>query len=285
MAQATVKGERIAKRMAAAGLCSRREAERWIEAGRVSVDGEVLKSPAHNVTAKSLILIDGKPLAETGPTRLWLYHKPAGLITTHRDPQGRSTVFEKLPASLPRVVSVGRLDLNSEGLLLLTTDGELARKLEHPDTGWTRRYRVRIHGRPQPGEFAKLENGVTVEGVRYGQIKVDLDRQQGANAWLSVGLAEGKNREIRKVLKHLGYDVNRLIRTAYGPFQLGNLKSREVKEVPGKVIREQLGEGGKPAGKGRASRSKSREAVARRERSKATKRPPKKEPRRGKARS
>ena len=183
------------------------------------------------------------------------------------------------------MVSVGRLDINSEGLLLLTTDGDLARKLEHPDTGWARRYRVRIHGRPRPEEFAKLENGLTIDGVRYGAIKVELDRQQGANAWLSVGLTEGKNREVRKALKHLGYDVNRLIRTAYGPFQLGNLKAREVKEVPGKVIREQLGEGGKPAGKGRAPRSKSREAVTRRGRSGTAKKPRTKEPRGGKARS
>src|SRR5579871_4884805 len=190
------KGERIAKRLARAGLCSRRDAERWIEAGRVSVDGKKLTTPAFLVTEASRILVDGKPIQETEKTRMWRYHKPAGLMTTHRDPQGRPTLFERLPPQLPRVVSVGRLDLNSEGLLLLTNDGALARRLELPANGWQRRYRVRVHGKPDPEELAKLTRGVTVEGVRYGPIKAVLDRQQGANAWLTVALSEGRNREI-----------------------------------------------------------------------------------------
>ena len=239
---APAKGERIAKRMAAAGLCSRRDAERWIAAGRVSLDGEVLTTAAVTVTAKSAILVDGAPLAAPGPARVWRYYKPLGLISTHKDPQGRPTVFDAMPGDMPRVVSVGRLDINSEGLLLLTTDGELARALEHPDKGWIRRYRVRIHGRPQADEFKKLERGVTIEGVRYGPIKVGIDRQQGANAWLTMSLSEGKNREIRRVLAHLGYEVSRLMRTAYGPFQLGSLKLGEVREIPGKTLREQLGD-------------------------------------------
>jgi len=235
------KGERIAKRMAAAGLCSRRDAERWIEEGRVIVDDVILTSPATLVTDKSRIVVDGAPLAGLGPARVWRYHKPTGLITTHKDPQGRSTVFDAMPASMPRVVSVGRLDINSEGLLLLTTDGELAREMEHPDNGWIRRYRVRLHGRPQADEFKKLERGITIEGVKYGPITVEIDRQQGANAWITMTLSEGKNREIRRVLAHLGYEVSRLMRMSYGPFQLGSLKSGEVKEITGKALREQLG--------------------------------------------
>jgi len=246
MTDEEVKGERIAKRMAASGLCSRREAERWITAGRVEVDGEILTSPAFTVTDDSNIVVDGNPLSGVGPQRLWLYHKPTGVITTHRDPQGRTTVFETLPPSMPRVVSVGRLDINSEGLLLLTTDGELARKLEHPSNGWTRHYRVRIHGRPQPDELAALEDGITIEGVRYSSIKASLERQQGANAWINMTLTEGKNREIRRVFNHLGYEVGRLIRTAYGPFQLNELKPREVKEIAGNVLRDQTGESSKP---------------------------------------
>ena len=246
MTDEEVKGERIAKRMAASGLCSRREAERWITAGRVEVDGEILTSPAFTVTDDSNIVVDGNPLSGVGPQRLWLYHKPTGVITTHRDPQGRTTVFETLPPSMPRVVSVGRLDINSEGLLLLTTDGELARKLEHPSNGWTRHYRVRIHGRPQPDELAALEDGITIEGVRYSSIKASLERQQGANAWINMTLTEGKNREIRRVSNHLGYEVGRLIRTAYGPFQLNELKPREVKEIAGNVLRDQTGESSKP---------------------------------------
>ncbi len=235
------KGERIAKVIARAGLCSRREAERWITDGRVKVDGKVLDSPATTVTAKNMVLVDGKPLPEREDTRLWRYHKPSGLLTTNSDPKGRATIFEKLPETLPRLISIGRLDLNSEGLLLLTNDGELARRLELPSTGWVRRYRVRVHGRVDQEALAKLEKGVEVEGVKYGSIKATLDRQQGANAWLTVGLAEGKNREVRKVMEHLGLPVSRLIRIAYGPFQLGNLSRGEVEEVRQKTLREQLG--------------------------------------------
>ena len=257
------KGERIAKRMAAAGLCSRREAERWINAGRVEVDGEVLTTAAFLVTEESKIVVDGNPLSGTGPQRLWLYHKPTGVITTHRDPQGRQTVFETLPRTMPRVVSVGRLDLNSEGLLLLTTDGELARKLEHPSNGWARRYRVRIHGRPQPDELAALDKGITVEGVHYASIKAELERQQGANAWLKVTLTEGKNREIRRVFNHLGYEVGRLIRTGYGPFELGQLKVREVTEIAGAVLRQQTGDSSKPVRSDKWAKAKKKPAKKR----------------------
>ncbi|SEH44088.1 pseudouridine synthase [Magnetospirillum fulvum] len=238
-------GERIAKRLARAGLCSRRDAERWIADRRVAVNGVVLDSPACVVTANDLILVDGQPVSEPERTRLWRYHKPAGLVTTHRDPEGRKTVFETLPADLPRVVSVGRLDLNSEGLLLLTNDGALARKMELPSNGWVRRYRVRVHGEVDPVALQRLDRGVTVEGQAYGSIKATLDRQQGANAWLTVALHEGKNREIRRVMDYLGWPVTRLIRVAYGPFQLGTLEERAVDEVPGKVLREQTG-GAKP---------------------------------------
>lgn len=243
------KGERIAKRLARAGLCSRRDAERWIEEGRVAVDGKVLKTPAFLVTEDSLIVVDGKPLAAADRTRLWRYNKPAGLVTSHKDPQGRTTVFERLPQDMPRVISIGRLDLNSEGLLLLTNDGELARRLELPATGWLRRYRVRIHGAPEPAALAALEKGITIDGVTYGSIKAVLDRQQGSNAWLTVGLKEGKNREIRKVMEHLGWSVSRLIRIAYGPFQLGLLPDGDVEEVPTKALKEQLGSKGPEADK------------------------------------
>ncbi len=236
-------GQRIAKRLARAGLCSRREAERWITAGRVEVDGVVLDSPALVVGEGARIVVDGQPLPAAGRSRLWRYHKPAGLITTHRDPRGRPTVFDALPEGLPRLVSVGRLDLTSEGLLLLTSDGALARRLELPATGWKRRYRVRLHGRPEEAALARLAGGIEVEGVRYGPIEARLERQQGANAWLLVGLTEGRNRELRRVFEHLGFSVNRLIRIAYGPFQLGNLGAGEVREVPAKVLREQLGGG------------------------------------------
>ena len=240
-APAAGKGERIAKRMARAGLCSRRDAERWIAAGRVSVDGTVLTSPAFLVTEASRIVVDGKPVGEAETTRLWRYHKPAGLVTTHRDPQGRRTMFESLPASLPRVISVGRLDLNSEGLILLTNDGALARHLELPATGWARRYRVRVHAEVDPARLAPLKDGVTIDGFAYGPIEAALERQQGSNAWLTVALREGKNREIRKVFEGMGWPVSRLIRVAYGPFQLGNLDRGAVEEVPGKALREQLG--------------------------------------------
>jgi len=240
------KAERIAKVLARAGLCSRREAERWISEGRVAVDGRTLSSAAVTVSRENRITINGKPLPAPAPTRLWRYHKPPGLVTTHRDPRGRPTVFERLPASLPRVVSVGRLDLNSEGLLLLTNDGELARRLERPATGWLRRYRVRVHGRVEPERLAALEKGITVSGVAYGPIRARLDSQKGANAWLTVSLREGKNREVRRVMEHLGLTVTRLIRVAFGPFQLGRLERGEVREVPRKVLKEQLGEGTGP---------------------------------------
>jgi 23S rRNA pseudouridine2605 synthase len=238
-----IKGERIAKRMARAGLCSRREAERWIAEGRVAVNGRVLDSPAVVVGPADIIAVDGQPVPEPERTRLWRYHKPAGLVTTHKDPEGRLTVFDRLPADMPRVISVGRLDLNSEGLLLLTNDGELARRLELPATGWVRRYRVRVHGEVNPDRLERLEKGCTVEGVDYGSIKATLDRQQGANAWLTISLREGKNREVRRVMEYLGWPVTRLIRVAYGPFQLGTLAEGEAEEVPGKVLREQMGEG------------------------------------------
>jgi len=235
------KGERVAKLMARAGLCSRREAERWIAEGRVSLDGKVLTSPAVVATEESDLRIDGKPLPQREPPRLWRYHKPAGLVTTHRDEKGRPTVFERLPPELPRVVSVGRLDLTSEGLLLLTNDGGLARELELPARGWIRRYRVRVHGAVDPAALAALEQGITLDGVSYGPIRASLERQQGSNAWLIVALQEGKNREIRKVMAHLGLGVTRLIRVAYGPFQLGHLARGAVEEVPRRVLREQLG--------------------------------------------
>ena len=245
MAEATAaKGERIAKRLARAGLCSRRDAERWIAEGRVAVDGKVLASPALTVTEASDIRVDGKPLAAAEPARLWRYHKPAGLVTTHRDEQGRATVFDRLPPELPRVISVGRLDLTSEGLLLLTNDGELSRALELPARGWLRRYRVRVHGAVDAARLAALEHGITIDRISYGPIKAVLDREQGSNAWLTISLHEGKNREIRRVMEHLALSVSRLIRIAYGPFQLGDLARGAIEEVPRKVLREQLGAGG-----------------------------------------
>ena len=237
------KAERIAKVMARAGLCSRREAERWIAAGRVVVDGKVLTTPAVTVSGENVILVDGEALPPAAPARLWRYHKPTGLVTSHGDPQGRPTVFDRLPDTLGRVISIGRLDLNSEGLLLLTNDGEVARRLELPETSWTRRYRVRVHGQPDARKLKALEKGVTVSGVSYGPIKAVLDKQARANAWLTVSLEEGRNREIRKVMEHMGLEVNRLIRLAYGPFQLGNLDRGQVDEIKGKVLKEQLGQG------------------------------------------
>ncbi len=233
-------GERIAKALARAGLCSRREAERWIADGRVSVNGAVLTTPAVVVGPGDSVRVDGKPLPGKEPTRLWRYHKPAGVVTTQRDPQGRPTVFEKLPSDLPRVVSIGRLDLNSEGLLLLTNDGALSRFLELPSTGWPRRYRVRVHGRPGPEALERLKRGVTVDGVRYGPVDAVLDRQTGANAWVTVSLREGKNREVRRVLESIGLAVNRLIRVSFGPFHLGKLEGGAVEEVKPSVMRDQL---------------------------------------------
>lgn len=239
-------GERIAKVIARAGLCSRRDAERLIAAGRVEVDGKVLTSPAFNVPPQASVIVDGQPLPAALPMRLWRYHKPRGVVTTARDPQGRPTVFDKLPPDLPRLLSVGRLDMTSEGLLLLTTDGALKRRLELPSTGWTRRYRVRVHGKADPDRLSALAGGVSVDGLDYGPIQATLERQTGANAWLTVALKEGKNREIRRVMEHLGLTVNRLIRVAYGPFQLGNLSPGAIEEVPAKVLAEQLGDGAAP---------------------------------------
>ena len=233
--------QRIAKAIAHAGLCSRREAEQWIAAGRVAVNGATIASPALVVSASDHVTVDGKPLPETPRRRLWRYHKPPGLVTTHSDPQGRPTVFQRLPEELGRVISVGRLDLSSEGLLLLTNDGALARRLELPATGWTRRYRARAHGSVEEAALDRLRQGLVLDGVRYGPIDARLERQQGSNVWIAMALQEGKNREVRKVLEALGLRVNRLIRVAYGPFQLGNLGRGEVAEVSSKVLREQLG--------------------------------------------
>ncbi|MGB0748672.1 MAG: pseudouridine synthase [Magnetospiraceae bacterium] len=245
-AETETESARIAKVMARAGLCSRRDAERWIEAGRVSVNGTVLTSPAVTVTPADQVLVDGKPLPTAAQTRLWRYHKPAGLVTTHKDPEGRPTVFDRLPPEMGRVISIGRLDLTTEGLLLLTNDGAIARHIELPATGWQRRYRVRVWGDVEEKQLQSLAKGITVDGVTYGSITATLDKVQGSNAWLTLSLAEGKNREVRKVLEHFGLAVNRLIRVAYGPFQLGKLPKGGIEEVRGKVLREQLGIGGKP---------------------------------------
>ena len=237
------KGERVAKLLARAGLCSRRDAERWIAEGRVSLRGEVLTSPAVNVSDPAELTVDGKKLPEAERARLWRYHKPSGLVTTHRDEKGRETVFEALPKGLPRLISVGRLDLNSEGLLLLTNDGELARRLELPANGWLRRYKVRVHGVVDPARLAALEKGVTIDGVAYGSIQAVFEGEQHvSNVWLTVSLREGRNREVRKVMAHLGLAVTRLIRLAYGPFQLGNLPRSAIEEVPPRVMREQFGD-------------------------------------------
>jgi 23S rRNA pseudouridine2605 synthase len=235
-------GERIAKVMARAGLCSRREAESWIAAGRVAVNGKAISSPALNIGPGDVVAVDGKPLPKPERTRLFLYHKPRGLVTTHSDPEGRPTIFGTLPKDLPRLISVGRLDLSTEGLLLLTNDGGLARVLELPETGWLRRYRVRAHGSVTQAQLDALRKGVTVDGVRYGEIEASLDRHQGANVWLTFAIREGKNREVRNVLEHLGLRVNRLIRVSFGPFQLGDLAESGVEEIRTRHLREQLGE-------------------------------------------
>jgi 23S rRNA pseudouridine2605 synthase len=234
--------ERIAKVMARAGLASRREAEAWIAAGRVAVNGSKITSPALNVTAQDRVTVDGKPLPQKERTRLFLFHKPRGLVTTFADTHGRPTIFGALPRDMPRVVSIGRLDLNTEGLLLLTNDGGLARALELPATGWLRRYRVRAHGKIVQAQLDGLRHGIEVDGIRYGAIEATLDREQGSNVWLTFAMREGKNREIRNVLGHLGLAVNRLIRVSYGPFQLGDLPDGAVEEVKTRALREQLGE-------------------------------------------
>lgn len=241
MANTSPAGDRIAKVLARAGVASRREAERIILAGRVHVNGVRIDSPALNVTPADRIEVDGKPLAAADRPRLFRYHKPAGLVTSARDEKGRTTVFDSLPAELPRLMSVGRLDLNSEGLLLLTNDGDLKRRLELPSTGWVRKYRVRAKGRATEAELARLSKGITVDGERFQPMSITKDSEQGANAWFTVGLREGKNREVRRAFMAIGLEVNRLIRTSYGPFQLGQLARNDVEEVRSKVLRDQLG--------------------------------------------
>lgn len=239
-------GERISKRISRSGLCSRRDAERLIEAGKVAVNGKRIKTPALNVTPDDLVTVDGKPLPDSVVTRLWLYNKPSGLVTTHKDPEGRPTVFDHLPDELPpHVISVGRLDLTSEGLLLLTNNGDLSRHLEHPDTGWVRKYRVRMHGFPDEAALRHIKKGITIDGLTYRGIGVKKDdaKSEGRNVWVEVSLQEGKNREIRKVFEHLGHPVSRLIRVSYGPFQLGNLPEGHVKEVTRKALINALGKG------------------------------------------
>jgi 23S rRNA pseudouridine2605 synthase len=237
----THEGERIAKVLSRAGVASRREAERMIEIGEVTVNGKVITSPALNVKPTDKITVSGHALAEPEPARLWLYYKPDGLVTSNSDEKGRDTVFDNLPEDMPRVMSVGRLDLNSEGLLLLTNDGELKRKLELPSTGWLRKYRVRVNGNPTDPDLEPLRRGLTVEGEQFQPMVVVLDRIQGANAWLTVGIREGKNREIRRAMNAINLTVNRLIRVSYGPFRLGDLQPGQVEEVKGKVLRDQLG--------------------------------------------
>lgn len=237
------KKERIAKKIAAAGLCSRRDAEKWILDGRVEVNGQKLLTPAFVVSDTDEIVVDGVALKKPEKVRMWCYHKPVGLLTTFKDPLGRPTVFDALPKSMPRVVSVGRLDLNSEGLLLLTTSGQVARSIELPSRGWRRQYRVRIHGQMTSETIAKAQKGLTIKGIHYAPCKIEIESTQsgGKNQWILVTLTEGKNREIRKMMESFGFQVSRLIRIAYGPFQLGNLGKGEIKEIPYKVIKEQIG--------------------------------------------
>ena len=242
-------GDRIAKVIARAGVCSRRDAEKLIADGRVALDGVTVKTPATKVTENQVVSVDGKPLGEPDPARLWRYHKPSGLVTTHRDPKGRPTVFANLPKNLPRVVSIGRLDFNSEGLLLLTNDGDIARRLELPVGGWPRKYRVRLFGKVAQADLEKLAEGVTVGGVKYGPIIADLERSRGVYSWAIVTLKEGKNREVKRVMESLGLKVARLIRVQFGPFHLGQLAEGAVEEIPAKIWREQLGIGRKKRAK------------------------------------
>ncbi len=238
-------GERIAKIIARAGICSRRDAEKLIAEGRVALDGKTVTTPATKVGEGHVVAVDGKPLTEPESARLWRYHKPSGLVVTHKDPQGRPTVFTNLPKQLPRVVSVGRLDFNTEGLLLLTNDGEIARRLELPTGGWVRKYRVRLFGKPTQAQFDKLAEGVTIDGVKYGPVIADLERSGGTHAWATVSIKEGKNREVKRVMESLGLKVARLIRVQFGPFHLGQLAEGEVEEIPAKLWREHLGIGRK----------------------------------------
>ncbi|WP_282607505.1 pseudouridine synthase [Pelagibius sp. Alg239-R121] len=235
------KGERIAKIIARAGLCSRRDAERWIAEGRVQLDGKTLETAAVVVTPGQSIVVDGQPLPAAEQARVWRFHKSKGVITTRKDPEGRPTVFDGLPKDLPRLEPVGRLDYNSEGLLLFTNDGELKRRLELPSTGWSRRYRVRVHGKVDPAQMKALEKGITVEGVNYGPIQARLEHQAASNAWIAMTLREGKNREIRRICEHLGLVVNRLIRVSYGPFPLGDLEPGKIEAIPARILRDQLG--------------------------------------------
>lgn len=236
------KAERIAKRIARAGICSRRDAEKLILEGEVIVNGEVINSPALNVTAKDDIIVKGKKLSAPETARLWRYYKPRGLVVSAKDEKGRETIFDNLPEHLPRTVSVGRLDIDSEGLLLLTNDGDLARHLELPATGWSRKYKVRVQGRVDEAQLDAIKDGVTIEGVRYGPIEARLEIQKNANAWLIVSIREGKNREVRRIMEHLGHRVSRLIRLSYGPFQLGKLDKGEIEEVRPSILKEQLGQ-------------------------------------------
>lgn len=238
-------GERIAKVIARAGICSRRDAEKMIAESRVTLDGKAVTTPATKVGSEQIVAVDGKPLTNPDPARLWRYHKPAGHVTTHRDPQGRPTVFDNLPKHLPRVVSVGRLDVNSEGLLLLTNDGEIARRLELPAGGWTRKYRARLFGKVTQADLDKLAEGVTIQGVKYGPVVADLERSRGVYSWATVTLKEGKNREVKRVMESLGLKVARLIRVQFGPFHLGQLPEGAAEEIPAKLWREQLGIGRK----------------------------------------
>jgi 23S rRNA pseudouridine2605 synthase len=245
LSEDTASGERIAKVIARAGICSRRDAEKLIAEGRVALNGETVTTPATKVGEHDVVAVDGKPLTEPEPARLWRYHKPAGMVTTHKDPQGRATVFANLPKTLPRVVSVGRLDFNSEGLLLLTNDGDLARRLELPAGGWVRRYRARLFGKVAQTDLDKLATGVTIGGVRYGPVIADLERSKGVYSWALVSLKEGKNREVKRVMEHIGLKVARLIRVQFGPFHLGHLEPGQAEEIPARLWREHLGIGRK----------------------------------------
>ena len=239
----TADAERIAKRIARAGICSRREAESRILDGSVTVNGEIITSPALNVSPSEKITVDGKPLPAREPAGLWRYYKPRGLVVSDRDEQNRETIFDHLPKNLPRLITVGRLDLDSEGLLLMTSGGDLARHLELPSTGWSRKYRVRTQGQIDQAELAALANGITIDGIRYGQVIAKLDRQMASNAWLTIAIREGKNREIRRIMDYRGHKVSRLIRISYGPFQLGDLEDGNIEAIRSRVLTDQLGLG------------------------------------------
>ena len=240
--KANIKSERIAKRIARSGLCSRREAERWITDGKVRLNNKILTECGTNVTKADLIEVNGKSLPDKISTKLWIYHKERGYLVTNNDPEGRATIFEDLKSKINlRLIAVGRLDMDSEGLILLTNDGDLARRLELPATGWLRKYRVRVHGYVNPQDLEPLKNGITVDGIKYGRIDATLDRQQGSNAWLTLGFREGKNREVRNVMNHLGFSVNRLIRISFGPFSLKSLPPKGLEEVKQKILHDQLG--------------------------------------------